>query len=383
MRSLRLNNPDIYSMKNIAHAWITDLKMYEPGKPIEEVARELGFASVDDIIKLASNENALGPSPLALRAMKRVASQMHRYPDSSAHLLRRALSKKLGVKPDQLLIANGGNEIIEFIGHVFLCPGVDMVIADRAFAIYRLIGDMFRARVISVPMQHFTHDLDAMLAAITPQTRVVFIANPNNPTGTMVSGETLDRFMQQAPEHVVVALDEAYVELLPEDQQPDALKYVREGRKIIVLRTFSKTYGLAGLRIAYAVAPEEGIQLMHRVRQAFNFNSMALAAAEAALADDAFVRKTRRMIQAGQKLFAEHLPRLGVAYVPSVTNFMLVEAGQARATFHALQKEKVIVRPMDGYGLPDHVRITIGTREENERCLKALARVLNKPEPQF
>ena len=370
-------------MKQIAHAWITDLKMYEPGKPIEEVARELGFASVDDIIKLASNENALGPSPLALRAMKRVASQMHRYPDSSAHLLRHALSKKLGVKPDQLLIANGGNEIIEFIGHVFLGPDVDIVVSDRAFAIYRLIGDMFRARVISVPMNHFTHDLDAMLAAITPQTRVVFIANPNNPTGTMVSSKALDRFMRQVPEHVVVALDEAYVELLPEAQQPDALKYVREGRKIIVLRTFSKTYGLAGLRIAYAVAPEEGIQLMHRVRQAFNFNSMALAAAEAALADDAFVRKTRRMIKAGLKLFAEYLPRLGITYVPSVTNFMLVEVGQARARFRALQKEKVIVRPMDGYGLPEHVRITIGTRAENERCLKALARVLNKPEPQF
>ncbi len=370
-------------MKNIAHSWIRDLKMYEPGKPIEEVARELGFESVEDIIKLASNENSLGPSPLALKAMKRVANQMHRYPDSSAHLLRNALSKKLGVKPEQLLIANGGNEIIEFIGHVFLGPGVDLVMADRAFAIYRLIGDMFQARVIGVPMKNYTHDLDAMLAAITPQTRIVFVANPNNPTGTMVSGKELDSFMQRLPQHVVVALDEAYVELLPEDQQPDTLKYVREGRKVIVMRTFSKTYGLAGLRIAYAVAPEEGIQLMHRIRQAFNFNSMALAAAEAALDDDAFVRKTRRMIRAGQKLFTEHLTRMGIGYVPTVTNFMLVEVGQSRAKFHELQKEKIIVRPMDGYGLPAHVRITIGTRAENEMCLKALARVLNKPEPQF
>ncbi len=370
-------------MQNIANSWIRDLKMYEPGKPIEEVARELGFESVDDIIKLASNENALGPAPRALKAMKRVASQMHRYPDSSAHSLRRALAKKLNVKPEQLLIANGGNEIIEFIGHVFLGPGVDLLMADRAFAIYKLIGEMFQSRVISVPMQNFTHDLDAMLAAITPQTRVVFIANPNNPTGTMVNGKALDAFMRQVPQHVVVALDEAYVELLPEAQQPDTLKYVRENLKIIILRTFSKTYGLAGLRIAYAVAPEDGIQLMHRVRQAFNFNAMALAAAEAALADDAFVRKTRRMIKAGRELFAEYLPRMGIAYVPSVTNFILVEIGQARAKFHALQKEKVIVRPMDGYGLPDHVRITIGTGVENERCLKALARVMNKPEPQF
>ncbi|MBI2437366.1 MAG: histidinol-phosphate transaminase [Lentisphaerae bacterium] len=370
-------------MKQIANAWIADLPMYEPGKPIEEVARELEFESLADIVKLASNENALSPSPLAVRAMKRAERQMHRYPDSSAHRLRLALARKLSVKPEQLLITNGSNEAIELIGHVFLCPGVDLVISECAFAIFRLIGELFRARVISVPMKDFRHDLDAMLAAITPQTRVVFIANPNNPTGTMVSGAELDLFIQQAPPHVVVVLDEAYIELLSEDQQPDVLKHVRAGRKVIILRTFSKTYGLAGLRIGYAVAPEEGVQLLQRVRQPFNVNAMALAAAEAALNDEAFLRKTRRLVRSGLKFFAEHLTRLGIAYVPAVTNFMLVETGQARATFQALQKEKIIVRPMDGYGLPDHVRITIGTLSENQRCLQALARVLNKPEPQF
>ncbi len=368
-------------MKQIAHSWVADLKMYEPGKPIETVARELGFESIDEIIKLASNENALGPSPRAMRAMRRAVRQMHRYPDSSAHLLRAALAGKLHVHQDQLLIANGGNEVIEFIGHVFLGPGVDMVVSDKAFAIYRLIGDMFRARTVSAPMRAYTHDLDAMLAAITPQTRVVFIANPNNPTGTMVSGAELDRFMAKVPEHVVVVLDEAYVELLPEAKQPDTLRYVREGRKVVIIRTFSKTYGLAGLRIAYAVAPEEGVRLMHRVRQAFNFNAMALVAAQAALEDKAFLNRTRRMISAGIRFFERTLTMMGIPFVPTVTNFLLAEVGDSRRCFHELQKEKLIVRPMDGYGLPDHVRITIGTRAENEHCLKALARVLHKKLP--
>lgn len=370
-------------MKQIAQPWITDLASYEPGKPIEEVARELGFESPDEIVKLASNENALGPSPMAVRAMKRAATEMHRYPDSSAHRLRQALAKKLSVKPEQLLIVNGSNEAIELIGHVFLAPGMDMVMSEYAFAIFRLIGEMFRARVISVPMKDFRHDLEAMRAAITPQTRVVFIANPNNPTGTMVSSAALEAFLQQVPPHVVVVLDEAYVELLPLEEQPDVLKHVRAGRKLFILRTFSKTYGLAGLRIAYVVAPEEGIQLLQKVRQPFNVNAMALAAAEAALEDEAFLRRTRRMVRSGLKFFAKHLRQLDIAYVPAVTNFMLVETGQARAIFQALQKEKVIVRPMDGYGLSNHVRITIGTRSENERCLQALARVLNKPVPQF
>ncbi len=368
-------------MKHIAHSWIAELRMYEPGKPIEELARELGFDTVADIVKLASNENALGPSPLAVRAMKRCAREMHRYPDSSAHRLRHALAQRLAVAPDQILVANGSNELIEFIGHVFLGPEIEMVMADRAFAIFRLIGEMFRARVVTVPMRALTHDLEAMRAAITPATRVVFVANPNNPTGTMVSNAALDRFVRSVPEHVVVALDEAYIELLPEAQQPDSLRYVREGRKVIVLRTFSKTYGLAGLRIAYAVAPEEGIQLLHRVRQAFNFNAMALVAAEAALQDHAFVRRTRRLVRDGLRLFERVLPEIGLPFVPSVANFLLVETGRARDIFLAMQREKIIVRPMDGYGLPDHVRVTVGTRAENVRCLRALARVTGRPEP--
>lgn len=354
------------------------LGRYETGKPIEEVARELGFESADDIIKLASNENALGPSPLAARAMKKAACQMHRYPDSSAFYLRNALAKKLNVDSSQIMIANGSNEIIEFIGHAFLDRNSEAVIADRAFAIFRLIIEMFEARPVIVPMRDFTHDLKAMLAAITPRTKVVFIANPNNPTGTMVKADDLHTFMNNVPPHVVVALDEAYIELLPPEMQPDTLRYVREGRKIIILRTFSKTYGLAGLRIGYAVAPAEGIELMARIRQPFNVNAMALQAALAAIEDDAFVDKTRHMVSKGLRYFEKHFSKLGVEYVPSVTNFMLLKVSNGRKVFQELQKEQVIVRPMDGYNLPEYIRLTIGKRSENARCLRALQRVLSR-----
>ncbi len=365
-------------MQTIAHQWISTLGRYEPGKPLEELAREYGFESLDDIIKLASNENSLGPAPRAIRAMQKMAAQMHRYPDGGAHALRQALAAKLNISPEQILPANGSNEIIELIGHIFLGPGLEMIMADRAFAIFHLAAALCQAKPVLVPMHNFIHDLDAMAAAITPRTRVVFIANPNNPTGTMVDGPALDRFIRSVPEHLVVCLDEAYIELLPPQLQPDTLSYVREGRKVIILRTFSKTYGLAGLRIGYAVAPAEGIALFNRVRQPFNVNAMALAAAQAALQDEAFVRRTRKMIQEGLAFFEKHLRQLGLAYVPSVVNFMLVEVGDGRAIFQAMQKEKIIVRPMDGYGLPHHVRITIGTRVENERCLRALAKVLGR-----
>ncbi len=373
----RWNKP-LLDMKTIAHSWVSELGIYERGKPIEEVARELGFDSTDDISKLASNENALGPSPRAIRAMKRAAVEMHRYPDGSAHYLRQALAAKLGVTPDQVLPANGSNEIIEFIGHAFLGPGTEMIMADRSFAVYYLVAALCRAKAILVPMKNFTHDLDAMAAAITPRTRVVFISNPNNPTGTMVDGPAIERFMRAIPDHLVVCFDEAYIELLPPELQPDTLRYVREGRKVIILRTFSKTFGLAGLRIGYALASAEGIEILNRVRQPFNVNAMALAAARAALDDDAFVRKTRKMVRDGLAFFEDHLTCLGIPFVPSVVNFMLVEVGQGREVFLALQKEKVIVRPMDGYGLPGHVRITIGKRGENEHALRALAKVLGK-----
>ncbi len=368
-------------MKSIAKNWIHVLPVYEPGKPIEELARELGCENPDEIDKLASNENPLGPSPLAVKAIKKAAARMHLYPDGSAYYLHRALAAKLNVKQEQVLAANGSNELLEFIGHIFLGPETNAVAGDRAFIIYRLIAKLFQSRVILAPMPGFTHDLDAMLAAVTPETRVIFLANPNNPTGTMVRNDAIERFMDRLPEHVVACFDEAYLDLLDPAVQPDTLRYVREGRRVILLRTMSKSHGLAGLRIGYAVAPEDAIALMSRVRQPFNVNAMAQAAAVAALDDDRHVARTRRIIASGLAFFEKNLAAMGIPFVPSVVNFMMVDVGNGREVFQALQKQRVIVRPLDAYDLPRHVRISIGRRDENERCIAALARVLGKDLP--
>lgn len=360
----------------LACPWVGGLGIYEPGRPIEEVARELGFASAGQVIKLASNENALGPSPKAMAAMRASVRRMHLYPDGGAFYLREALARNLHVNPGQLMVGAGSNELIEFIGHIFLDKGVGMVMADRAFVVYKLVADMFRAKTVMVPMKAFTHDLDAMLEAITPETRIVFIANPNNPTGTMVGGAELEAFLHRVPDHVITVIDEAYIELLEPALQPDTMRYVHEGRKVILLRTFSKTYGLAGLRIGYAVAPEECIQLMQRVRQPFNTAAMAQEAAVAALGDEGHVERTRAMVKEGLACFEAAFRKMGLDYVPSVANFILVKVGRGREVFDAMQRLGVIVRPMDPYRLPEHIRITVGKRPENRRCIRALGTVL-------
>lgn len=360
----------------LARPWVAGLGVYEPGRPIEEVARELGFKDADEIIKLASNENALGPSPCAIKAIRQAAKTMHLYPDGGAFYLRQALARKMTVRPEQIITGSGSNELIEFIGHVFLDSSTSIVMADKAFVVYKLVADMFRARTIMVPMKDFCHDLDAMLKAITPDTRIVFIANPNNPTGTMVGQQALDAFMAKVPDHVVVVFDEAYIELLPPERQPDCVKYVQQGRKVIILRTFSKTYGLAGLRIGYGIAPEECIKLMHRVRQPFNTTAIAQIAAVAALDDEAHVLKTRAMTQEGLMHLTSCFRKLKLEFVPSSANFILVKVGRGRLVFEAMQRSGVIVRPMDPYGLPEYIRITVGTRAENRRCIKALQEAL-------
>ena len=364
------------TFEELAKPGVADLAVYEPGRPIDEVARELGFADMSEITKLASNENALGPSPLALQAIAENASRMHLYPDGGAFYLKQALSEKLGLRPEQLIIGNGSNELLEFIGHVFMAPAAGIVMAEQAFIVYRLIAAMFGVPVVSVPMQNFTHDLDAMLAAITPQTRVVFVANPNNPTGTVVDNDSISRFMDKVPDDVIVCFDEAYVELLPPEKQPPTLDFVRQGRNVIVLRTFSKTYGLAGLRVGYAAAPPDCIALLNRVRQPFNVNAMALAAARAALDDDEHVAATRRMVAGGLEQFYSAFAELELEYVPSYANFVLVKTGNGRELFERLKRLGVITRPMDGYGLPEWLRITIGTADENSRCINALRQLL-------
>ena len=361
---------------DFTNPWVKGLGVYEPGKPIEEVARELGFDSAEDIIKLASNENALGPSPRAVEAMIKAAGQMHLYPDGGAHYLRQALARRLRIHNHQLVVTHGSNEAIELLGHVFLTDGTNIVMADQAFVVYRLVAAASRAVTLSVPMRDFTHDLDAMLAAITPDTRLVFIANPNNPTGTMVDGAAIDRFMDQVPEHVLVVFDEAYIELLPPERQPDTLRYLRQGRSVCILRTFSKTYGLAGLRVGYAIAAAPVVDMLNRVRQPFNVNAMAQVAAQAALEDEDYVERTRRMVSEGLRFFEKEFAGMGLSYVPSVANFILVKVGKGRDVFHAMQRHKVIVRPMDPYGLPEYVRVTVGTTRQNELTISALRKVL-------
>ncbi|MBM4144184.1 MAG: histidinol-phosphate transaminase [Lentisphaerae bacterium] len=364
------------SFERLANPWIARLTPYEPGRPIEEVAREFGIEDVASVVKLASNENALGPSPRAVAAMRRSAREMHRYPDGGAFYLRNALAERLNVPPACILPGNGSNELIELLAHVFLGPETAAVMAERAFVVYRLVAEASRARVIAVPMKDYTHDLDAMRAAITPDTRMVFVGNPNNPTGTMVDGPAIDRFMAGLPDNVIVCFDEAYIELVPPEIAPDTLAFVRKNRPVVVLRTFSKTYGLAGLRVGYAVAPEACVALLDRARQPFNVNAMAQAAALAALGDAEHLARTRRLVRGGLAYLEEEFDRMGLPFVPAVANFILVDVGDGRRVFRQLQERGVIVRPMDGYGLPSHVRVTVGTRAENQRFIEDLRKVL-------
>ena len=362
------------------NAWIPNVPVYQPGKPITEVARELGFDDIDEIIKVASNENELGPSPKAIEAMSAEAGEMHRYPDGGGFYLKQKLSEKLGVRPENLMLGNGSNELIEFLGHAYLAPGTNLVMSECAFVVYRLVAALFNAEVVAVPMKNFTHDLDAMLAAITPETRIVAVCNPNNPTGTINTPAEIDAFIEKLPDHVLAVFDEAYFELMPDELKPDLLKHIRAGRKnVIVLRTFSKAYGLAGLRIGYGIACEEVVTALNHVRQPFNVNAMAQAAALAALDDEEHIANTREMVFQGLELFAREFPNLGkngLEFVPSFANFILVKTGNGMDVFAELQKRKVIVRPMAGYGLPDWIRITIGTKEQNRTVLSALAEVL-------
>jgi histidinol-phosphate aminotransferase len=358
-----------------AKAHIPGLFVYEPGRPMEEVARAHGLAP-GELVKLASNENALGPSPRAIAAMQQASEKMHRYPDGGVFYLRTAVAEQLGVDPDHLVFGAGSNEIIELLGHVFLEPGTNIVMSEQAFIIYKLVASTFEAETKMIPMQAFTHDLDRMLAAIDRETRIVFIANPNNPTGTVVTPAGIRAFMEAVPAHVLVVFDEAYIELMDPGEVPPTLDYVKQQGNVIVLRTFSKAHGLAGLRIGYGVAPPYLIQLLDKFRQPFNVNAMAQSAALAALADTDHIERTRALVAEGLAFFAEGFAGLGLETVPSVANFLLVKTGEGREVFEALQAVGVIVRPMDGYGLPDYIRVSVGTTGENEACLAAIRNVV-------
>jgi histidinol-phosphate aminotransferase len=351
------------------------LPVYQPGRPIEEVARELDLPA-DSIIKLASNENPLGPSRLALAAMRKALPQLHLYPDGNAFYLKRKLAEKLELTPANLVLGNGSNEILELLGHLLLGPDAEVIVSQYCFAVYPIVTALFGAKLVTIPVTNFVHDLEGTLAAITPKTRLIFVANPNNPTGTAVTREALAAFIDRVPENVVVGLDEAYIEFL--ENALDLLPGIRAGRKpnVLLMRTFSKIYGLAGLRLGYGMGHPEFIAALEKVRQPFNINALAQAAAVAALDDTSHVERTRKLNSRSHRFFARAFRKLKLEYVPSAANFILVRVGDGRRIFEALQKAGVIVRPMGGYQLPEWIRISFGTTKENQRCVEALEQVL-------
>ncbi len=356
-----------------ANRFVCDLVAYEPGKPIDETARELGLNPAD-IVKVASNENPLGPSPLAKAAMIAAIEDSHIYPDGGGYRLRSAIAESFGMDLANVVLGNGSNEIIELLCHTFLNRDAELIAAEHAFVVYKLMATLFGAKYVEVPDPGFVHDLDAMAAAITPNTRLVFIANPNNPTGTLVGQEEIDRFMAKVPDHVIVVFDEAYYEF--PDNPPDTLKYVREGKNVCVLRTFSKIHGLAALRMGYGLASKNVANLLQKARQPFNVNSIAQAGALAALADAEHVANTRAVNKAGMAFYEKAFAQRGLKYVPSFANFILVKTGEGDRIFRDMLKQGVIVRAMSGYKLPEWIRISIGTEKQNQRCMEVLDSVL-------
>ena len=365
------------SIWELANPQLREITVYQPGKPIEETARELGL-DPGAIIKLASNENPLGPSPMAMEAMREALEKGHLYPDGGGFCLCNAVATKLGLGPENVILGNGSNEVLEFLGHAFLNPGDDVVTSQYAFVVYKLIATSFGARTIEVPSPDYEQDLDGMLAAITAKTRLIFVPNPNNPTGTLLSQRAIDDFVSRISENVIVVFDEAYFEFL--DRPPDTLQFVREGRNIVVLRTFSKIHGLAGLRIGYAVGPADLVQVLHKTRQPFNVNSIAQVGALAALEDDEHLRDTKRVVDEGRAYLHGQFAKMKIPFVPGTANFVMVRVGDGHAVFEKLLRQGIIVRPLKGYNLPEWVRISVGTMEENKKCVAAMKKVMREAE---
>jgi histidinol-phosphate aminotransferase len=355
--------------------FLKTLPTYQPGRPIEEVARELNLPA-DSIIKVASNENPFGPSPLAVAAMQKALPGVNLYPDGNAFYLKQKLAAQLGVETGNLILGNGSNEIIEFVAHALLAEGDDVVVSQFCFAIYPIVAKMFGANVITVPAKDHGHNLPAMLQAITPRTKMVFVANPNNPTGTLASREDVIKFVNDVPDDVLLVMDEAYIEFLHD--AVDLIPLIRLGarKNLVLMRTFSKIYGLAGLRVGYGIASAELVTAFEKIRQPFNLNLLAQTAAFAALDDDAHVKRTRANNFGGLQFFEKAFREMKLEFVPSSANFILVRVGDGKRVFEAMQKLGVITRPMGGYQLPEWIRISVGTPEENTRSLKALKAVL-------
>ena len=357
-------------------SYIRAIAPYQPGKPISELAREMGL-NEKKIVKLASNENPLGISPKAKAAIKKALAELGRYPDGNAFELKAALSRRHGVPRECIVVGNGSNDLLEMAAGAFLAPGRAAVYSQHAFAVYPLATQARGATGIVVPAKNYAHDLAAMLAAITPETRVVFIANPNNPTGTFATGEEIENFLARVRRDVAVVVDEAYTDYLPQNLRYDSVALLKKYPNFIVTRTFSKVYGLAGLRVGFGLMHPDVAELLNRVRQPFNVNSLALAAAAAALEDRKFVAKSAKMNRSGLAKLERALKTLGLETIPSCANFITFRVSRARTVYERLLRQGVIVRPLAGYDMPDHLRVTVGTPKENGKFLKALTTALD------
>ena len=359
---------------HLASPGIAELKPYVPGKPISELERELG---IRDSIKLASNENPLGPSLKVKAALSAEIEQLSRYPDGGGFALRQAIAARHGVEPRCVTLGNGSNDVLDLIARVFLRPGRESVFSQYAFAVYPISSQSVGATLKVAPAKEYGHDLEAMQALVGPDTGVVWIANPNNPTGTWLKSAPLKAFIASLPEHVICVLDEAYVEYVEEPDFPDGAQWLAEFPNLIVTRTFSKAYGLAGLRVGYGLSHPDVADLLNRVRQPFNVDSFAQAAALAALADEEHLTRSVELNRDGLRQFEAGLAELGLEYIPSVGNFITVDLGREAASVdQALLREGVITRPVANYGMPNHLRISVGLPQENARCLAALKKVL-------
>ncbi len=353
---------------------VLTLKPYQPGKPVEELTRELG---ITDVVKLASNENPRGPGRAVTDALAKAGQALSRYPDGSGYRLKRKLSAHLRVAPESITLGNGSNDVLELLARVALSPGAEAVVSAHAFVVYPLAVIANGGKLVTVPARDWGCDLDAMAAAITPRTRLVFIANPNNPTGTWVSKRALTDFLGRVPDHVLVVLDEAYFEYVEHDEFPDGVELLSAYPNLVVTRTFSKIHGLAALRVGYAVSHTAVADVLNRVRQPFNVSSIGLECAEAALGDVEFVRTSRELNRDGMKQITSGLDQRGVAYIPSMGNFLCVDLERpAGPAYEALLKLGVIVRPIAGYDMPNHLRVTVGLPAENARFLDALGQVI-------
>lgn len=355
--------------------YIHRIAPYQPGKPISDVARELGMNEAD-IIKLASNENPLGPSPKAVEAISKAIADLALYPDGGGFALKEVICRRFGVAMDQVILGNGSNDILELVARTFLCPGTSAVYSQHAFAVYPLSTTAVGATGIEVPAKDFGNDLGALLRAIRADTRVVFLANPNNPTGTFVEGDAIRSFAKRVPENVLIVMDEAYMEYLSPEHAYDSAPWLAEFPNLVISRTLSKAYGLAGLRVGFGLASKEIVALMNRVRQPFNVNHLAMVAAAAALEDDAFIEKSRRVNAEGLEYLTAELKKRGIVFIPPFGNFVTFKIANAKAVFENLLKQGVIVRPIAGYGLPDWLRVSVGTAGQNARFVASLDKAM-------